>query len=123
MIHTKNSIRPTVHIAGSQENSSIEERFQNEILRPIIKLQHQLIVAFFGNYLERKKMEFTLLSPFKKKELIANAFQKDNQFKMELRGMIVGHFTLEEYRAYERMAPSLNKRIMSMLQERISSTI
>ena len=45
MTNTKQSIRPIIHTIGSQENASKEEQFQNEVLRPIIKMQHDLIMA------------------------------------------------------------------------------
>lgn len=123
MTNTKISIRPIIHTIGSQENTSQEERFQNETLRPIIKMQHELIVAYFKNYLLRMKLEFDRLSGFKKKEVISNAFSKDNQFKTELRGMIIGQLTIEEYENYLCIAATLNKRIGNMLQERLVSTI
>lgn len=120
---SKESIRPIIHTIGSQENASKEERFQNEILRPILKMQHELIVAYFHQYLEKTKLDFRLLTGFKKKEAIANAFNKDRQFKLELRGMIIGQLTVEEYTDYLKMSSTLNKRINNMLQERIVSTI
>ncbi|MDG1332454.1 MAG: glyoxalase [Crocinitomicaceae bacterium] len=123
MTNTKQSIRPIIHTIGSQEHASKEERFQNEVLRPILKMQHDLIIAFFDHYTTRMKLDFTLLTGFKKKEMIANAFARDNQFKTELRGIIVGQFTVNEYQTYLPMSSSLNKRIGNMLQERIASTI
>jgi hypothetical protein len=123
MTNTKKSIRPIISTIGSQENASTEERFQNETLRPIIKMQHRLVVAYFKNYLLRTKLEFDQLSDFKKKEAISKAFSKDMQFKTELRGMIIGQLTVEEYQIYFSMSATLNKRIGNMLQERIISTI
>jgi hypothetical protein len=123
MTNTKISIRPIIPAIGSQENASSEERFQNETLRPIIKMQHRLIVAYFKNYLVRTKLEFDELTEFKKKEAVSNAFSKDMQFKIELRGMIIGQLTVEEYQMYLGMASTLNKRIGNMLQERLISTI
>ncbi len=123
MTNTKKSIRPNIPAIGSQENALPEERFQNETLRPIIKMQHRLLVAYFRNYLVKTKLDFDGLSEFKKKEVISKVFSKDNQFKTELRGMIIGHLTTEEYQIYLGMSSTLNKRIGNMLQERLISTI
>lgn len=123
MTNTKKSIRPNIPAIGSQENASREERFQNETLRPIIKMQHRLIIAYFRNYQVRTKLDFDGLSEFKKKEVISKVFSKDNQFKTELRGMIIGHLTTEEYQIYLGMSSTLNKRIGNMIQERLISTI
>ncbi len=68
------------------------------------------------------KLDFNLLTGFKKKEIISSTFSKNNQFKTELRGMIIGQLTVDEYQKYLPIASSLNKRISNMLQERIIST-
>lgn len=123
MTSTKQAIRPIIHAIGSQENASKEERFQNEVLRPIIKMQHDLIMAFFNNYLVKMKLQLEGLSDFQKKETVSNTFSKNQQFKTELRGMIVGQFTVEEYQEYVPISSTLNKRVSNMLQERIISTL
>ena len=42
-------------------NTSDLERFQNEVLRPIIKMQNNLLVAFFNNYIRNRKIEFKIV--------------------------------------------------------------
>ena len=39
----------TIGSVGAQ--SSAEEQFQNEVLRPILKLQNELFIASFKNYI------------------------------------------------------------------------
>ena len=38
------------------------EKFQNEVLRPIIKMQHNLLIASFNNYIQKRKIDFLVLS-------------------------------------------------------------
>ncbi|MFK7787621.1 MAG: glyoxalase [Crocinitomicaceae bacterium] len=120
---TKESLRPMISTIGSQENASTEERFQNEVLRPIIKMQHDIILAYFENYLIKMKIRLEGLSGFKKKEIVSSVFGKNQQFKTELRGMIIGQLTIEEFQTYLKIANSTNKRINNMLQERVISSI
>ena len=121
MIEDKTSIRPTIKNIGTIENKNPEEKFQNISLRPIIKLQHDLLIAFFQNYLKRNKIDFSQLSTLRKKKLISKVFKNDSLFKTELRGLIIGHFTQEEYTTYLNMAADSNKRIMAMIEERLQS--
>ncbi len=123
MTNHKHSIRPTIENISNIENKSQEERFQNEVLRPIIKLQHDLIVVFFENHTLHKKLNFSDLSALKKSDLIVSIFNKDSQFKIELRGLIIGHFTVEEFTIYQNMSSEINKRIYTMIKERLLSTI
>lgn len=123
MLNDKISIRPHIKSISKTENQSPEENFQNKVLRPILKLQHDLLVLFFESHTLKKKICFTDLSTLKKKALIDDIFKKDSQFKIELRGLIMGHFTTEEYKTYQKMTAEVNKRIMSMAKERLLSTI
>jgi hypothetical protein len=102
---------------------SADERFQNEVLRPIIKLQNFLLLAAFGNYIAKHKNTFHEL-PFEKRLLfIENAIQKDIKFRNSLKGMIIGQFTLEEYDDYIKNSSALNKRMMNIVIERIKDQI
>lgn len=105
------------------EQSSAEEVFQNQVLRPILKLQNELILAMFQNYLKQNKIDFDHLSLAHKLLSLENAIQKDVKFKHELKGIILGLFTLEEYQFYVLNATNLNKRIMTMLIERNKSQL
>lgn len=42
-------------------------------------------------------------------------------FRSELRGMVIGHFSTEEYLLYSGMQREINRRINTILKERISS--
>jgi len=121
MNEDKASIRPAIKNIGSMENKNPAERFQNITLRPVIKLQHELLIAFFQNYLKKKKIDFSGLSELQKNEVISKAFKNDNLFKTEIRGLVIGHFTLEEYNTYQTIAVDSNKRIMAMIEQRLQS--
>lgn len=121
MTDIKISIRPVIKNIGFNENKNEAESFQNKTLRPILKLQHELLIAFFEHYMSRKKIDFHELSSVKKNDLVSNMFKKDNMFKTEIRGMIIGHFTVSEFAVYQNMAPEANKRILSMAKERLLS--
>ncbi|MFT5019936.1 MAG: hypothetical protein ACI9CU_001328, partial [Polaribacter sp.] len=56
MSDLKKQLRPAIPSILKKENISVEEEFQNQILRPIIKLQNDLILNCFEDYLKRKKV-------------------------------------------------------------------
>lgn len=121
MTDTKISIRPVIKNIGSNENKNEAESFQNKTLRPILKLQHELLVAFFEHYVRKKKIDFLGLSSAKKNDLMSNVFRNDNMFKTELRGMIIGQFTVNEFDLYQNIYADTNKRILTMAKERLLS--
>lgn len=103
--------------------SSAEEKFQNQTLRPILKIQNDLLLLVFKNYITKQKVDFAVLSPEKKMQFIENAIQRDIKFRNSLKGMVIGFFTLSEYETYIQNSSNLNKRMMNLLIERYKSQI
>tara|TARA_B110000908_G_C10182778_1_gene416525 strand:+ start:448 stop:825 length:378 start_codon:yes stop_codon:yes gene_type:complete len=122
MTYLKKQIRPEISSILKTKIFSAEEKFQNETLRPIIKLQHELILSYFKHYVERNKINISSLSFSQKTDLTKNLFNTDTRLKTELRGLIIGLFTLEEYKDYVSLSSHLNKRINTMIQQRIDSS-
>ena len=116
-------IRPEIPSAKILPNMSDEERFQNETLRPVIKLQNGLLLASFQNYIVKGKNSFYILSLENRLNYILNAIQKDIKFRNSLKGMIIGQFTLEEYEIYIKNSSALNKRMMNMVIKRLQDQI
>jgi hypothetical protein len=110
-------------IGTVSDQSSSDELFQNEVLRPILKLQNDLFVASFINHLTKNKIDFNTHSIEKKLVIIENAIQKDIKFRNALKGTIIGLFTTDEYAIYIKNSSSLNKRMMGMLIERLKSQV
>ena len=105
------------------EQSSKEEKFQNLTIRPILKLQNDLFIDVFKNYVSKHKNDFYSYSVEKKLLFIENAIQKDIKFRNSLKGMVIGLFTIDEYAEYIQNSSNLNKRMMNMLVERLKSQI
>ncbi|WP_396635309.1 glyoxalase [Maribacter sp. R86514] len=117
------SIRPLIASAKILPNMSDDERFQNQTLRPIIKLQNDLLLASYQNYIHKMKNSFYELKLEKRMVYIANSIQKDVKFRNSLKGMIIGQFTVEEYEIYIKNSSALNKRMMNMVIKRIQDQI
>ena len=103
--------------------SSKDEAFQNRTLRPVLKLQNDLLVEAFINYAHKQKNHFFTLSIDKKLLYIENAVHKDIKFRNALKGMIIGFFSIEEFREYTQNSSSLNKRMMTLLIERLKDQV
>ena len=100
-----------------------DEIFQNQTLRPILKLQNDIYLEVFKNYISKSKLDFSNFSIEKKMQFIENSIQKDINFQNILKGISIGLFTMDEYLIYSKNSSNLNKRLMSMLIERLKSQI
>lgn len=112
-------IRPVIGKIKSFEQMGLEEEFQNNTLRPILKLQNPLLLMIFQKYIVKYKGVFYTLSKEKRVAYIENILNKDQKFRNLLLGIIIGHFTIEEYLDYTVRFSLLNKRIMNMVEERL----
>jgi len=92
-------------------------------LRPILKMQNDLFIAVFKNYISKRKNVFYELTLQKQMAYIENAIHKDMKFRNSLKGMVIGQFTIEEYELYIINSSALNKRMMNIVKERLLSSI
>ncbi|MCA9485117.1 MAG: hypothetical protein KC553_15405 [Nitrospina sp.] len=116
-------IRPEIPSATVTIQTSADERFQNITLRPVIKLQNDLFIEVFKNYIRKHKNAFYELSVEKKILFIENAIQKDIKFRNSLKGMVIGQFTIEEYDIYIQNSSALNKRMMNLVIDRLKEQV
>ena len=95
------------------------EKIQNEVIRPIIKMQNNLLVILFKDYIEQKKIKFTNFSGEKQKEIIKTSLTKDVNFKNILLGCVIGHFTDKELFFYINNTSELKRRIIQIIKQRL----
>ena len=116
-------IRPYILNMESFDKMSIQERFQNETLRPILKLQNSLFIEIFQNYIEKHKGIYHKFNLNEKLNYIESCLIKDQKLRNYLKGIIIGHFTLEEYGIYKKQSSELSKRMINMLNERLKDQL
>jgi hypothetical protein len=116
-------MRPEIPSAKITPNMSADECFQNKTLRPVAKLQNDLLLAVFRNYAAKHKNVFYDLTIEKRLDYIENAIHKDMKFRNSLKGIVIGQFTLEEFDIYIQNSSALNKRMMDIVKERLKSNI
>lgn len=117
------AIRPIISSIKISDDMSPEERFQNVTLRPIIKFQNDLFIEVFRHYITKHKNVFYQLTIDKRLHYIENAIQKDIKFRNNVKGIIIGQFTVVEYQNYMLHSSALNKRMMTIVKQRLQSNI
>jgi hypothetical protein len=115
------SIRPKIEVDNTK--STELEIFQSVSLRPILKLQNEIIFALINNFLAEHKVVVKNLTDNKKTERIHDIFKNNIQQKQLLFGVVIGHFTHEEILFYNQNKKEVTKRIITMLLERVCSQL
>jgi hypothetical protein len=117
----RTTIRPT--IITEKEATTEAERFQNETLRPILKMQNDLLSAIFNRMMARRKVPFDSFSTPRKEQQIEHSLSKDNRLRGLLLGVVIGQFTIGEYEQFLSQESEATRRIMTMMAERLKSGV
>ena len=112
-------IRPVIHT--EREPVSSHEKFQNDVLRPIIKMQNDLLLAIFRHFMKKRKVRIDGMSKQERADWISHSISRDNRLRGMMLGAIVGQFTLEEWKQYQLIEGEARRRITNLLTERLQS--
>ena len=116
-------VRPNLPSSLIEGDLKEEELFQNMVLRPVIKMQHDILILRVRSYFTSKKVIFHLMDTRKRTLAIEQAFLGDNAFKKEIQGMITGQLAPDEFKTYLRWERSINKRIVQMVRNRMIDSL
>jgi catechol 2,3-dioxygenase-like lactoylglutathione lyase family enzyme len=114
-------VRPTLNLDTS--GSTPVERFQNETLRPILKLLNPTILRLVAARLARYGVGFASMDRVDQRERLRNLMTEDRRLKRTLLGLIIGHFTEEELTAYLEHKDEVRRRCAPMLLARAQDQI
>ena len=114
--------RPNIKGAINSGTQEIE-KFQNQVLRPILKQQHQLLSVHFYMVLENHKINFLMQSLEVKNQLIDRMLSKNYTLRNIQIGMIVGMLSLEEFISYAKYQREYNRRMIQMLKKRFQDNL
>lgn len=113
------SLRP--EIFSEQTTWTEIETFQNEVLRPILKYQHELICCLIQQEKLFQKQITNVSTLEQKRAIIKRYFLSQQNHKNFLIGQICGLMTSSEFDFYLKTKKELDKRITNMLTDRILS--
>lgn len=113
------SIRPEVPTEPKTE--SVAEQFQNDTLRPILKMQNDHILELYKHFLVKRKVKFAGMSIPQRHQWIEDSLRKDNRLRSILLGMIIGQFTQSELAQFIEMESELRRRITNLMTQRLQS--
>ena len=116
-------VRPVLPDSLTEGDLKEEELFQNMVLRPIIKMQHDILILRVKSYFLLKRVVFNVMDQKKRTKAIEQAFLNDHAFKKEIQGMIIGQLGQDEFQQYLKFEKSVNKRIFQMVKNRMLDSI
>jgi hypothetical protein len=111
------ALRPILDLPAA---TKVEEQFQNNTLRPIMKQQNDLLQAALEIFLVKRKVKLEQVPASQRFDKIKELVTRDNQLRGLLIGMAAGQFTSEEMAYYVANDRDVNRRMTNLLVERLS---
>lgn len=99
------------------------EKFQNQVIRPIIKMQHSLLIALFQDYIKQRNIDFIDLKKEKQLNRISTILKNDTNFKSIISGIVIGHFSLNELNFFVQNSSELKKRVTQIVKHRLEDNL
>ena len=102
---------------------SVAEQFQNQTLRPILKLLDTSLTTYWQHHLPKRKTPFDRFTKTEKLAHIERAIREDTKLRLTLVGMVLGQFTPEEWTVFTANEAELTRRLLTLLIQRLQSHI
>jgi ATP-dependent protease Clp ATPase subunit len=112
-------LRPDIASITKADGTKQVELFQNEVLRPILKYQNNLLLKVYQQYLKIHKVKVSNKSESELTAIVHNSFEKDKNLRNFILGLIIGLLTSEEYDLFKSSEKEYKKRIINMSRDRI----
>ena len=100
------------------ENTLSIEKFQNQTLRPIIKMKDEVLLLMITEALISKNKNYQNLTQPEKILWIKNTITKDIKLNHLLKGIILGNLHTEELYFYQKHQKECSKRMIQIIIER-----
>ena len=114
-------VRPVLNLDTTE--SRPVEQFQNETLRPILKLLNPTILRLVAERLSRYGVGFAAMDRADQRDRLRNLMKEDGRLKRTLLGMVVGHLTEDELDTYLAHTDEIRRRTVPMLLARAQDQI
>jgi len=116
------SIRPKIPLF-LEENKNEVEAFMHQTLRPVLKLQHSILIRSIRMAPHYKHLSFKTGREKKNRDTLKAFLQKNKVLKAQLIGLVIGLFSESEMDCYERNESEIKRRILEMTVTRFLSEL
>ena len=116
-------LRAEIPSIGNLGKITAVEVFQNNTLRPILKFQNDALIHVFLLDLSSKKIDLKTFNSKKRLLLIDTHLRTNSNLRQLLLGMVIALFSIDEIEFYNIVYKDLNKRILSMLKNRLKDQL
>ncbi|WP_426058741.1 hypothetical protein [Hymenobacter sp. B1770] len=111
------AMRPSVPTAPAEPGTV--GAFLHATLRPVLKLQNQLLLAIVADFVFDHHIPLAKASTTDQQRLLAELLARNTKLRYTVVGLVSGVFSAEEYAFYRQHRSELNRRLLELVQQRV----
>ena len=96
--------------------------FQHQVLRPLLKLQHAVLLATVADFAHDYRLPLTSAEP-ELKPALGELLARNTRLRATLTGLVTGLLTQPELAFYRQHRNELNRRLLDLAQQRVLSSL
>ncbi len=97
--------------------------FQHQVLRPLLKLQHEVLLATVADFAHDYHLPLATADPTAATRLLTELLTRNTRLRATIVGLVVGLLTQPELAFYRPHRPELNRRLLDLAQQRVLTSI
>jgi hypothetical protein len=96
--------------------------FQHQVLRPLLKLQHLVLLATVADFIHDYRLPLARPNA-ELSAALTELLARNARLRATLTGLVVGHFTQAELAFYRPHRSELNRRLLDLAQQRVLNSL
>jgi hypothetical protein len=112
------ALRPTIAANLAAEPEDTVGDFQHRTLRPVLKLQNELLLRAIASFLRDHHVPFATALPELQAQHLKELLGRNVKLRYTIIGLITALFTGREMAFYDQHRAELNRRLLELAQRR-----
>ncbi|UOQ72669.1 hypothetical protein [Hymenobacter cellulosilyticus] len=117
------ALRPTLPTALTAEPEATAGDFLHRTLRPVLKLQNDLLLQLVADFVREHHVAFLTRSPADQLRTLAELLGRNVKLRYTIIGVVIGLFTRAEQAFYRQHRSEVNRRLMELATQRVQSQL
>lgn len=97
--------------------------FQHQVLRPVLKLQHAVLLATVSDFAHDYHLPLATAAPTEATRLLTELLTRNTRLRATIVGLVVGLLTQPELVFYRQHRAELNRRLLDLAEQRVLTSI
>jgi hypothetical protein len=97
--------------------------FQHQVLRPVLKLQHAVLLATVADFAHDYRLPLATTEPTEATRLLTELLGRNVRLRATLAGLAVGVLTQPELAFFRQHRSELTRRLLDLAQQRILASL